>query len=178
MLWRRLAAPARVCAGRALCTLPRWAAVEPSASLVASRWGSAPPAPPTLRAEGSPLGGGLPWWPALEEPLEDRPRRSLITPPAAWRSPSERTLLEEEAEQTPSAGLLLHPALGIALELPPAVEEAEVIQAVGKKGKRTYQPNVLKRKRTHGFMRRNSTKSGRRVLERRINKGRWKIAVT
>ena len=44
--------------------------------------------------------------------------------------------------------------------------------------KRTYQPNRLKRKRTHGFLRRLKTKAGRNILERRRKKGRWRVTVT
>lgn len=43
--------------------------------------------------------------------------------------------------------------------------------------KRTYQPKVAKRQKTHGFLARMSDAAGRRVIKRRKDKGREKLAV-
>lgn len=43
--------------------------------------------------------------------------------------------------------------------------------------KRTYQPHKKQRAKEHGFMKRNSSVNGRKVLKRRRIKGRARLAI-
>jgi large subunit ribosomal protein L34 len=41
----------------------------------------------------------------------------------------------------------------------------------------TYHKKTKKRRRKHGFRKREKTKAGKRILARRRKKGRWKLTV-
>ncbi|KAL7460020.1 hypothetical protein ACHAXS_000488 [Conticribra weissflogii] len=41
--------------------------------------------------------------------------------------------------------------------------------------KRTFQPSIIRKRRKHGFLRRKESVGGRRVLKRRMAKGRARL---
>jgi len=62
---------------------------------------------------------------------------------------------------------------GAAISAAPALPLADGVLAI----KRVYQPSVIRRKRTHGFLGRNATTSGRKVLSSRRQKQRKQVSV-
>ncbi|KDD72410.1 hypothetical protein H632_c3382p0 [Helicosporidium sp. ATCC 50920] len=85
------------------------------------------------------------------------------TPPVAWRFPLFLPSSAPAPAPTPTRAPTPAPAPS-----PTAPLEIECI-------KRPYQPNVLIRKRRHGFLSRIGDRGGRRVIRKRKHKGRWWI---
>lgn len=115
---------------------------------------------------------------ALESPApvaEASPALSPAETPEESESAAAATPAAREEDVLAAWGL--GPRVTDAAEGEGVQEPAEEGGAEKMAIKRTYQPSTLKRKRKHGFLYRAKTRLGQKILQRRQEKGRWRLGI-